>query len=65
MRKLTLLIALLVGSLSFAHETTYQEKKQMYDSIVYQYEKGNITLETAQTMWSAYINCCREDKNKA
>ena len=61
----TLLLSLMFCGSIFAHETTYAEKKQMYESITYQYEQGNITLETAQNLWRTYINCCREDKEEA
>jgi len=60
MRKLALLIALLVGSLSFAHETTYQEKKQMYDFIQQQLDNDIIDVKTAQKMWKAFIECCED-----
>jgi len=59
MKALTITL-MLVASLTFAHETSYQEKKKMYDEITAQYEAGNITLETAQKMWKTYIDCCRK-----
>ena len=65
MRYTILLAAFMFTTVTFAHETTHQEKKMMYDSIAYQYEQGSISLESAQKLWRTYINCCREDKSKA
>lgn len=59
MRKLLLLITLLVSTLTFAHDTNNVEKKQMYDVIKIQLDKGQIDLKTAQKMWAAYIRCCK------
>ena len=59
MRKLLLLITLLVSTLTFAHEKTKIDKKQMYDVIQTQLDKGQIDLKTAQKMWAAYIRCCK------
>lgn len=51
---------MLVASLTYAHETSFEEKKKMYNEITAQYESGSITLETAQKMWKTYIECCRK-----
>lgn len=59
MRKLLLLITLLVSTLTFAHEKKEITKKQMYDVIQTQLDKGQIDLKTAQKMWAAYIRCCK------
>ena len=59
MKKLLLLITLLVSTLTFAHDTNHIEKKQMYDVIKTQLDKGQISLKTAQKMWAAYIRCCK------
>jgi len=59
MRKLLLLTALLVSTLTFAHEKTEKSKKQMYTVIQKQLDKGQIDLKTAQKMWAAYIKCCK------
>ena len=59
MRKLLLLITLLVRTLTFAHEKKEITKKQMYDVIQTQLDKGQIDLKTAQKMWAAYIRCCK------
>ena len=59
MRKLLLLTTLLVSTLTFAHEKTEIEKKQMYDVIKTQLDKGKISVQTAQKMWAAYIKCCK------
>ena len=58
MRKLLLLTTLLVSTLTFAHEKTEMEKKQMYDVIKTQLDEGKIDVQTAQKMWAAYIRCC-------
>ena len=59
MKKLLLLITLLVSTLTFAHEKTEMEKKQMYDVIKTQLDEGKINAKTAQKMWAAYIKCCK------
>ena len=59
MRKLLLLITLLVSTLTFAHEKTERSKKQMYNVIQKQLDKGQIDLKTAQKMWAAYVRCCK------
>ena len=59
MKKLLLLITLLVSTLTFAHEKTEIEKKQMYDVINTQLDEGKINAQTAQKMWIAYIKCCK------
>lgn len=60
MKQLTLL-ALLVGTLTYAHPTTEQEKKEVYTFIRQQLEEGKISITAAQKMWKAYIRCCKED----
>ena len=60
MKQLTLL-ALLVGTLTYAHPTTEQEKKEVYTFIRQQLEEGKISITAAQSMWKAYIRCCKED----
>lgn len=60
MRYITL-VAMLVSSLTFAHPSSYEQKKEFYNSINTQYQQGTISLETAQNMWKAYIRCCKED----
>lgn len=59
MKKLLLLITLLVSTLTFAHEKTERSKKQMYNVIQKQLDKGQIDLKTAQKMWAAYVRCCK------
>ena len=59
MRKLLLLITLLVSTLTFAHEKNEISKKQMYDVIKTQLDKGKISVQTAQKMWKAYRECCK------
>ncbi len=61
MKKSFLIIAMLVGSLTFAHEVSYEQKKEVYNFINTQLEEGKINLETAQSMWKVYIRCCKED----
>ena len=34
-------------------------KKQMYDVIKTQLDKGKISVQTAQKMWKAYRECCK------
>ena len=58
MKKLLLSTTLLVSTLTFAHEKTEIEKKQMYDVIKTQLDEGKINVQTAQKMWAAYIRCC-------
>ena len=60
MKQLMLICALLVSSITFAHEKSDQEKKQMYDAIQLQVEADLIDLETAQKLWVAYIKCCQD-----
>ena len=64
MRKLTLL-ALLVGSLAYAHPTTEEEKKEVYNFIQKQLEEGKIDITTAQKMWISYARCCEESTEDA
>ena len=59
MKKLLLLTTLLVSTLTFAHEKTERSKKQMYNVIQKQLDKGQIDLKTAQKMWAAYVRCCK------
>ena len=59
MKKLTLL-ALLVGSLTYAHPTTDEGRKEVYSFIKKQLEEGKIDITTAQKMWIAYDKCCEE-----
>ena len=59
MKKLLLLITFLVSTLTFAHDTNNIERKQMYDVIKTQLDEGKISVQTAQKMWKAYIECCK------
>lgn len=62
MKKL-LTIALLLGStIVFAkseHGHSTEEKKEYYNILKHQVEKGIITLEQAQIRWKNYIYCCK------
>jgi hypothetical protein len=60
MKQLTLIVALFVSSITFAHEKSDQEKREMYNAIQLQLEADLIDLETAQKMWVAYIKCCQD-----
>ena len=60
MKKSLLIIAMLVSSLTYAHTATEAEKREVYQSILTQLEKGNITKEVAQKQWLAYVRCCRD-----
>ena len=64
MRKLTLL-ALLVGSLTYAHPTTEEGRKEVYSFIQKQLEEGKIDITTAQKMWISYARCCDESTEDA
>jgi hypothetical protein len=59
MKKLLLVAMLLVSTLTFAHERTREEKKEMYDVIRTQLDEGKIDVQTAQKMWQAYLKCCK------
>jgi hypothetical protein len=59
MKKLMLIGVLLISTLTFAHEKTYEEKKEMYDVIRKQLDEGKIDIKTAQKMWKSYIRCCK------
>ena len=67
MRKLTKIrlflatILLLLGCITstYGHNKTERSKKQMYDVIQIQLNKGQIDLKTAQKMWAEYIRCCK------
>jgi hypothetical protein len=59
MKKLLLVAMLLVSTLTFAHEKSREEKKEMYDVIQKQLNEGKINIQTAQKMWQAYIKCCK------
>jgi len=58
MKKLIFLAVLLTSTLTFAHEKNKVEKKEMYNVIKTQLDKGVIDIETAQKMWADYIKCC-------
>lgn len=60
MRKLITMALMLVGTLTYAHSTTVEEDKKVYEFINTQLENGSIDLETAQKMWLAYQSCCEE-----
>jgi len=60
MKKLMLIGVLLINTLAFAHDKTYEEKKEMHDVIRKQLDEGKIDIETAQKMWKSYINCCNK-----
>lgn len=62
MKNLLLVGLMLVSTLSFAHDRTREEKLEMYNVIQTQLEEGKIDIKTAQTMWSAYIKCCKQEK---
>lgn len=62
MKKIMLICLLLVSTLSFSHEKTKEDKKQMYEVIKTQLDKKVITLETAQKLWIEYIKCCKTKK---
>ncbi len=53
-----LLLALLSCTLAFAHDKDEVQKRQMYEVIQSQLDKGEIDIQTAQKMWKAYIKCC-------
>lgn len=58
MKKLLLVAMLLGSSLTFAHDHTQEEKREVYEFIQTQLKEGQITVSTAQKMWAAYIRCC-------
>ena len=59
MKKLMLIGVLLISTLTFAHEKTYEGKKEMYNVIRKQLDEGKIDTKTAQKMWKSYIRCCK------
>ena len=59
MKKLLLVALLLVGSLTYAHESSKEEKKIVYDYINLQLKQGKITQKEAQKMWLEYTQCCK------
>ena len=59
MKKIILTIAILVSTLTFAHEKTEVEMKQMYNVIKKQLDEGQIDVLTAQKMWKVYKECCK------
>ena len=60
MKQLMLICALFVSSITFAHEKSDQEKREMYDAIQLQVEADLITVEEAQRLWIAYLKCCQD-----
>jgi len=62
MKNLLLVGLMLVSTLSLAHDRTREQKLEMYNTIQSQLDEGQISIETAQKMWTAYIKCCREQK---
>ena len=64
MKYLTLL-ALLVGSLTYAHPSSEEDRKEVYNFIQKQLQENKITLETAQRMWISYARCCDETTEDA
>jgi len=61
MRKLMVVALMLVGSLTYAHPTTVEEDKQVYQHIKQLLEDEVISIKTAQLMWIAYNRCCKEE----
>ena len=59
MKKLTLL-ALLVGTLTYAHPTEESDNREVYEFIRTQLDEGKIDVVTAQKMWRAYSRCCQD-----
>lgn len=53
-----LILTLLSCTLTFAHDKSEVQKRQMYEVIQSQLDKGEIDIQTAQKMWKAYIKCC-------
>lgn len=60
MKKLIVGAMLLVSSLTFAHELTKEQEKQIYDYIKLQLDLEQITIEEAQAMWKKHLNCCKK-----
>lgn len=60
MKKFILITLILVSTLSFAHEKTEADKKEVYNTIKQQLDEGKIDVKTAQKMWKAYLHCCKE-----
>jgi len=59
MKKLLLVAMLLGSSLTFAHDHTQEEKREVYEFIQSQLNEGKINVQTAQKMWINYIKCCK------
>ena len=59
MKKFLLIITFLVSTLTFAHDKSEVQKRQMYEVIQSQLDEGQINVLTAQKMWKAYKECCR------
>jgi hypothetical protein len=60
MKQLTLIVAFFVSSITFAHEKSDQEKREMYNAIQLQVEADLISVEEAQRLWIDYIKCCQD-----
>lgn len=60
MKKLIVVALMLVGSLTYAHDLTVEEKKVIYDYIQLRLEQGEITLQEAQHLWLEHTSCCKE-----
>lgn len=58
MRKLITIALMLVGTLTYAHSTTVEEDRKVYEFINTQLQEGVINAKTAQMMWKAYQECC-------
>ena len=51
---------LMISSLTFAHELTREQHKQVYDYIKLQLDLERITVEEAQVMWKKHLMCCKK-----
>ena len=51
---------LMVSSLTFAHELTREQHKQVYDYIKLQLDLERITVDEAQAMWKEHLMCCKK-----
>jgi len=60
MKQLMLICALFVSSITFAHEKSDQEKREMYNAIQLQVKANLISVEEAQKLWVAYLKCCQD-----
>ena len=60
MKKLIIGAMLMVSSLTFAHELTQEQQKQVYNYIKLQLDLERITIEEAQKMWVTQNVCCEE-----